>query len=777
MLRPPYSAAFLRPDGAIQSGMGHLFRCLHLAAALREHFDVTVLIDEAPASFLAVLDSHGVAWRRQVTEDGSITRQIVVFDGYRFDAADFTKAREKGNLVVVIDDLASGYFDCDLIISHGPQNRRQDYKAANDCRFFLGCEYALIDPCFYSQAYVFRPTARRFFVNFGGSDPLDLTSFAAEALAGNDLELDLVVGAGYRHIDTLQRFVTPNIRVYRDLRQTEVATTMAQCDAAIASGGTTSLELGAVGVPSLLFAFADNHVRPCIAFEQQKLAVFGGMISDQKRDSFQRAVVTFRAAEATRRAIHIETRRLFRESGAPRVASEIAALAASRRIGTRSVEAMSRVTLEPFASMHLARTRRWITDRRVAEPFLYSGKVTESSHRDWFARVQVDRSQFLFAVRDSAGTHVGNVGFKNLDPVARSGETWIYLAPECQGRGLGSAAIREAVSAGFDQLRLQRIYLHVSSNNAAARRIYEKGGFHLREAAARVIEFDGEAVEVDRMEIVETDAVTARPAKGTRVAMMQPMFLPWLGYFELMDAVDIFIFLDDFQFSRQGWGHRNRLFLSPGRPGIVSLPIRHPDNLAATFLEITPAADQRWYDKLARSLAQTYGRSANFAETWAAIEPKIRAAGGTLAEYEIQLIETMADRLGIRTQIRRSSEFAIMGLGRSERLVAILDAVGAGAYYAAHGSINYMREDGVFPLAHLPVFFQDFVPVPYRQSGASEFVPRLSALDSLFNLSPSEAREAMYGTRRWLPWDEATGIEPGGSLESRGPLQPLFGAR
>jgi UDP-2,4-diacetamido-2,4,6-trideoxy-beta-L-altropyranose hydrolase len=759
--------------------MGHLYRCLHLAAALRKHVDVTVLIDEAPTSFLAVLDRHGVAWRRQATEDGSIARQIVVFDGYRFGAADFTAAREKENLVAVIDDLASGYFDCDLVISHGPQNRREDYHAAEDCRFLLGCEYALIDPCFYAQAYAFRPTARRFFVNFGGSDPLDLSSFAVDALAGSDLELDLVVGAGYRHIHVLRRFAGPRARIHQDLRQTEVATLMGQCDAAIASGGTTSLELAAVGVPSLLFAFADNHAGPCIAFEQQNLAVYGGMISDKKRDSFRSAVEAFQPAEATRRAIHIETRRLFHESGAPRVAAEIAALAAGRRTATRPLEAAPRVTLEPFASNHLALTQRWITDRRVAEPFLYSGKVTESSHRDWFARVQVDRSQYLFAVRDDAGTYVGNLGFKNLDPVTRSGETWIYLAPECQGRGLGSAAIREAVSAGFDQLRLQRIYLHVSPKNTAARRIYEKAGFRPSKAAAQTIDFNGEAVQVDRMEIVESNAGTARPgsqrARAPRVAMMQPMFLPWLGLFELMDAVDIFIFLDDFQFSRQGWGHRNRLFLSPGRPGTVSLPIRHPDNLAATFLEIAPAADQRWYDKLARSLAQTYGRSANFAETWAAIEPKIRATGGTLAEYEIQLIESLADRLGIRTQIRRSSEFAISGLGRSERLVALLDAVGAGAYYAAHGSISYMREDGVFPLARLPVFFQDFVPVPYRQSGASEFVPRLSVLDALFNLSPSEAREAMRGTRRWLPWDEATGIEPGGSFESH--AQPLLKVR
>ena len=384
-------------------------------------------IDEAPASFLAVLERHGVDWRRRTAADESIAGQIIVFDGYGFGAADFTRAREKGNLVIVIDDLASGYFDCDLVVSHGPQNRRQDYRAAKDCRFLLGCEYALIDVCFYTQSYIFRPTVRRLFVNFGGSDPRDFTSFAVGALADSDLELDVVVGADYRHIDALRRLAGPRLRLHRDLPQREVAAIMAQCDAAIAAGGTTSLELAAVGVPSLLFAFAENHMRPCIAFEQQKLAAFGGIVPDQGRDSFRSAVEAFRAAEAMRRAIHTETRRLFRESGAPRVASEIAALAASHGISTRSVGTVPQVTLAPLSSMHLERTRRWITDPRVAEPFLYSGEVTACSHRDWFARVKGDRSQCLFAVHDSGGTHVGNIGFKNLDPATRSGEMWIYM--------------------------------------------------------------------------------------------------------------------------------------------------------------------------------------------------------------------------------------------------------------------------------------------------------------------------------------------------------------
>lgn len=421
------------------------------------------------------------------------------------------------------------------------------------------------------------------------------------------------------------------------------------------------------------------------------------------------------------------------------------------------------ITLRPFAAEHLERTRRWITDPRVAEPFLFAREVTPGSHREWFARLADDRSQCLFAVHDRTGLHVGNVGFKNLDREARSGEIWIYLAPEQHGRGLGSRAVREAVAAGVRQLRLRKVYLHVSPENRAAKRIYEKAGFRLTGPAAQVIDFKGRKIPVDRMEL--DNPADAAAGRRPSVALMQPMFLPWLGYFELMDAVDVFVFLDDFQFSRQGWGHRNRLFLSPGRPGILSLPIRHPNNLAATFLGIVPAADRRWHDKLARSLSQSYGHAACFAATWATIGPRLRPTDNSLAEFEIGLITAMAELFDIRTQIRRSSEFAISGLGRSERLVALLDAVGAGTYYAARGSSEYMREDGVFPLSRLPVFFQNFVPVPYKQSNAPAFVPFLSALDALFNLPRPEARQAMHGTRRWLPWDEATSGEPVGSDE------------
>ena len=62
---------------------------------------------------------------------------------------------------------------------------------------------------------------------------------------------------------------------------------------------------------------------------------------------------------------------------------------------------------------------------------------------------------------------------------------------------------------------------------------------------------------------------------GTAAALMQPTFLPWSGYFALIDAADVFIFLDDFQFQRRSWHHRNRIFVAPGKPAWITVPVAH----------------------------------------------------------------------------------------------------------------------------------------------------------------------------------------------------------
>jgi spore coat polysaccharide biosynthesis predicted glycosyltransferase SpsG len=329
-----YSEVHFRPEGAPRYGMGHLYRCGNLAAALRPHFEVFMLIDEAPAAFLSLLDSDGIAWRR-LSDRTPVENQVVVFDGYRYGAADFASARRLGNVVVAIDDLAEADFDCDLIISPGPQNRETDYRAAAGRRFLLGPEFALINPCFDGGSYQFRPEVRRLFVGFGGSDPGDVTSFVVEALSGADIELEVLIGPEYRHLDRLGALLNPKVSVHRGLPQAEVARLMAQCDAAVSGGGTMCLELAAVGLPSILFPAVENHWRPSLAMAERGLSAFGAKIPEQARAAFRRAVEGFLADRATRQAIHNRTREIFRAPGVDRVASEIAALAAARRSSGR----------------------------------------------------------------------------------------------------------------------------------------------------------------------------------------------------------------------------------------------------------------------------------------------------------------------------------------------------------------------------------------------------------------------------------------------------------
>ena len=240
-----------------------------------------------------------------------------------------------------------------------------------------------------------------------------------------------------------------------------------------------------------------------------------------------------------------------------------------------------------------------------------------------------------------------------------------------------------------------------------------------------------------------------------KVAMMQPTFLPWLGFFELMDVADIFVFLDNFQFSRQSWGHRNQLLLSPGRVGMVTLPIRHNKKLTSSFLEIQEADPTRWRRKFLTTIRQSYGKAPYARTIIPFLEEWLSTDYANIADLEIAFIKKVAAYIGITTDLRRSSEMDdTSDARRSHRVVRILKALNAGRYFSAAGSSEYMRGDGVFPLADLPVSFQDFHPKPYPQIGALEFVPRLSVLDALFNLDVAGVREMMHGTKHWKSWDE-----------------------
>jgi len=346
-------------------------------------------------------------------------------------------------------------------------------------------------------------------------------------------------------------------------------------------------------------------------------------------------------------------------------------------------------------------------------------------------------SRDTFAIAGEEARTGQQLRFQNIDEQLGAGEL-------CIDGPVRLPILGEALRIGFEQLALSEIHVDLDPARTEDWCAYDEAGFRRSEArpGLRV-----------RWRLSEPDWRAAH-GLGPRVVLMQPHFLPWLGYLELIHRADVFVFLDDFQFSRQSWSQRNRLFVGPGKVGLVTLPIRHQHDLEATFLEVREADPAVWRRKLRNLLSCNYRRAPYGAAVLSLADEWMAESYANVGDLEIGLIEKVAAHLGLRARLVRSSTLAVAGLSRSARLQAILEKLGAGTYISAHGSFPYMKDDGVFPLANIPAYFQNHTPREYPQHASVEFVPRLSCLDALANLPPHEVQIRLRGTDWWQSWAE-----------------------
>ena len=215
---------------------------------------------------------------------------------------------------------------------------------------------------------------------------------------------------------------------------------------------------------------------------------------------------------------------------------------------------------------------------------------------------------------------------------------------------------------------------------------------------------------------------------------MQPYFLPYIGYFQLIASVDLFIVYDNIEYTKKGWINRNRM-LGRDQPVNLSIPLKK----GSDFLDIRDRelASDFSPDKLLAQIASAYRRAPFLAETMTLIEPIVRSDERNLFRYLEQSLARTCEYLGIATEIRRSSTVAIdHGLKAQDKVLALCDAVGATTYVNAIGGAGLYSKD-VFRSRGIDLRFIRSRPFEYPQLG-SEFVPWLSILDVLmFNPVPA----------------------------------------
>lgn len=212
-----------------------------------------------------------------------------------------------------------------------------------------------------------------------------------------------------------------------------------------------------------------------------------------------------------------------------------------------------------------------------------------------------------------------------------------------------------------------------------------------------------------------------------KVAIMQPYILPYIGYFQLIEAVDIFIVYDNIKYTKKGWINRNR-FLLGGVDSTFSLPLKKDsDYLCIRDRELAPDFNRA---KLANQLREAYQKAPYFAETFPLLENVLLEAETNLFTYLHHSIVKTCEHLGLRTPILVSSTIDIdHSLQGQDKVQALCSAVGADAYINPIGGIDLYSTDS-FATRGIALSFLKSRLVEYPQFGNS-FVPWLSIVDVL----------------------------------------------
>ncbi len=232
------------------------------------------------------------------------------------------------------------------------------------------------------------------------------------------------------------------------------------------------------------------------------------------------------------------------------------------------------------------------------------------------------------------------------------------------------------------------------------------------------------------------------------VAAHQPHYLPWLRYVDKVARSDLFVLLDDVQYTKNGWQNRNRVKTPQGWT-YLTVPVEDP--FGRTIREVRVCNREPWRKKHWNALRTHYGRAPHFRRYAEAFEDVYAREWESLCELNLHLLGVVLDALGVRTRLVRSSDLGVPGRG-TERLVAICRGLGATAYLTGDYAARNHLEVGLFEEAGVEVRLQNWSCPTYRQQfPQAGFLPDLSIVDLLFNEGPGALAVLLAATGSGAP--------------------------
>lgn len=216
------------------------------------------------------------------------------------------------------------------------------------------------------------------------------------------------------------------------------------------------------------------------------------------------------------------------------------------------------------------------------------------------------------------------------------------------------------------------------------------------------------------------------------LAVMQPYLLPYIGYFQLIYASDLFIIYDDVSYIKQGYINRNNI-LSPNGPVRFTVPVPGASS-NKLISQLSYSADVK---KVLKTIQQSYSKSPYFDEIYPLIESILTYHNRDIAELCLKSYRDILEYLGLQRKFLKSSELDYdRALPAKDRLINFSHKFGADCYINTPGGRDLYNKLE-FAKEEVDLRFIESLPIQYDQ-GVEAFVPNLSIIDLLMNCSRSE---------------------------------------
>jgi hypothetical protein len=213
------------------------------------------------------------------------------------------------------------------------------------------------------------------------------------------------------------------------------------------------------------------------------------------------------------------------------------------------------------------------------------------------------------------------------------------------------------------------------------------------------------------------------------VSIHQPDYIPWLGLYYKMAHSDIFVYLDDAQYSNEADHNVNKIKTPQGE---LKLKVPVEQHLGDLICDVRTKDELKWKDKHLKTIKMNYSRAKYFSEIFPLIEEAIMHHTGSIAELNMSINKVLFNGFGFTTKIMKSSDLEINSV-REERVIDICLAVGGDEYLSGNGARAY-QVDEHFSERGLKLTYLDYEPIEYKQLWPKVgFLPYMSAVDYIFN--------------------------------------------